>query len=204
MKKPYYILFAGVNGAGKSTLYHTGLWQHGGASDNLPRVNSDEILAANGWDWSSAQDQMKAGRLAVQEIRRHFAARESFNQETTLTGNAIMRNIRKAHEDGYRIVMFYVCVDTPDRANERIAHRGETGGHSIEPETVARRYNTSLENLAAVIGLCDETYLYDNTVNLELEARFTFDQLAYFNPAEPHLDWIERVMEALGYIEVRW
>jgi len=37
MKK--YILYAGVNGAGKSTLYQTTKY-----IDDMPRVNTDEIL----------------------------------------------------------------------------------------------------------------------------------------------------------------
>lgn len=201
-RQPYYILFAGVNGAGKSTLYRTGLWQHGSTVGSLARVNSDEILVANGWDWSSEADQMKAGRLAVKAIRTHLEKRESFNQETTLTGRAILRTIRNAREVGYRIIMYYVCVSNPSVANERIAHRGEIGGHSIDPDVVERRYDASLANLATIMGACDEAYLYDNTVSLELEARFSFGKLAYFNPSEPHLDWIARTMNALGYLEV--
>lgn len=41
MKK--YVLFAGVNGAGKSTLYNLG-----GEYMDLPRINTDEILAKFG------------------------------------------------------------------------------------------------------------------------------------------------------------
>ena len=48
MKK--YILIAGVNGAGKSTLYQAlqGL-------QNMPRVNTDEILREFG-DWRNMTD----------------------------------------------------------------------------------------------------------------------------------------------------
>ena len=200
--QPYYILFAGVNGAGKTTLYRSGLWQHGGINTEMPRVNPDEILVANGWDWRSEADQMKAGRLAVKSIRRHFGQLESFNQETTLTGNSIMRNIRHAREAGYRIVMFYVCVSDPAIANERIERRGSIGGHSIDPQTVTNRYEASLSNLIRITDACDELYLYDNTIRLELEARFKFGELAFFNPAEPHLAWIARILNALGYVDV--
>lgn len=202
MGRPYYILFAGVNGAGKSTLYRTGLWETGSLGPSMPRVNSDEILQDNGWDWRSESDQMKAGRIAVRRIRQHFEKHESFNQETTLTGHAIMRNIKKANETSYRIVMFYVCVDDPAIANGRIAQRGAIGGHSIAPNTVARRYDASLSNLASAIPLCDETFLFDNTVNLELEARFEFDELCYFNPSEPGYKWVSRVMGSMGYREI--
>lgn len=202
--KPYYIVFAGVNGAGKSTLFRTGLWKRGDVDAALPRINSDEIISENGWDWRSEADQLKAGKIAVRRIRSHLEGRESFNQETTLTGSSIMRNIQRAHEADYRIVMFYVCVSDPAIANVRIAHRGEIGGHLIDEEVVERRYSASLANLASAIKLCDETYLYDNTVSLELEARFKCDELAYYNPSAPHLRWLAQTLEALGYLEIEF
>ena len=168
----------------------------------LPRVNSDEIAAENGWDPRAQSSQLKAGRIAVEQIRRHLAARESFNQETTLTGKAIMRNIRNAHDARFQIVMFYVCVDDPATANERIAKRDALGGHFVPPEMVARRYDASLANLVDAIPLCDEIYLYDNSEQLELEASFARGALVYFNPNAPCPAWVMRSIEALGYTAV--
>lgn len=50
MKK--YILIAGVNGAGKSTLYQTLQ-----SLQNIPRVNSDEILKEFG-DWRNTKERV--------------------------------------------------------------------------------------------------------------------------------------------------
>ena len=71
----------------------------------------------------------------------------------------------------------------------------------VDPSVVSRRYNASLSNLVDIIEVCDEVYLYDNTLSLELEVRFESCRLAYFNPLEPHLRWVARVMGALGYVE---
>ncbi|MBQ9042556.1 MAG: hypothetical protein IJ111_07045 [Eggerthellaceae bacterium] len=200
--EPYYILFAGVNGAGKSTLFRTALWQHGEIDASLARVNSDEILVANGWNPLSESDQIKAGRLAVREIRGHFDKLESFNQETTLTGKSIMRNIHKAHEAGFHIIVFYVCVDSPSIANARIEHRSSIGGHSVDPDIVVRRYDESLHNLIEIIDLCEEVYLYDNTVALELEARFAMGELAFISPTGQSHEWVTRIFDGLGYVEI--
>lgn len=199
---PCYLLFAGVNGAGKSTLFQTGHWNQDGNIDVLPRINPDEIIVANGWDWRSEVDQIKAGKIAVRQIHEYLSNFQSFNQETTLTGQSIVRNIRKARDGHYHIVMFYICVSDPAIANARIAHRSKVGGHLIDEGVVMRRYDASLANLIHVVPLCDETYLYDNTINLELEARFKGDELAYYNPSAPHLPWLARVLKALGYSEV--
>ena len=98
--RPAYVVFAGVNGAGKSTFYRTGLWRTEEMPATMARVNSDEIVVAQGGDPASGADQLRAGREAVRLIEEHFAHRRSFNQETTLTGHAALRNMRRAREAG--------------------------------------------------------------------------------------------------------
>ena len=204
MAAPYYIVFAGVNGAGKSTLFRTGLWQNGSFPPDMPRVNPDEIIAAHGWNWKSSADQLKAGKEAVRRIRHYLENSASFNQETTLSGRMSVRTIVQARRNGFRIVLFYVGLDNPAIANTRIAHRGETGGHLIDPDAVERRYRSSLAHLVEVLDICDEAYLYDNTVTLQLAAAFTHGELFYIDP--PRLDdgWVAPVLTSLGYQEVPW
>lgn len=157
MKK--YIIIAGVNGAGKSTLY-----QVIEEFQNIPRVNIDDIVRENG-DWRNAADVMKAGKIAVGLINEYFDKQYSFNQETTLCGNSIMRNIDKAKTLGYYIELHYVGIDSVSLAKQRIAYRVEHGGHGIPDADVERRYYESLRNLKVVIDKCDQVIIYDNTVS---------------------------------------
>lgn len=113
MKK--YILIAGVNGAGKSTLYKTLEYL-----EDMPRVNTDEIVREFG-DWRNISDVMQAGKMAVYKIKEYFEKNISFNQETTLCGNSIIRNIEKAKKLGYQIELHYVGVESVQIAKERIA-----------------------------------------------------------------------------------
>lgn len=99
-----YILIAGVNGAGKSTLYQTNP-----ALQEMPRVNTDEILREFG-DWKNVKDVFKAGTIAVQKINQYFSEQVTFNQETTLCGNSVLKYIQKAKEQGYVIEIHYVGV----------------------------------------------------------------------------------------------
>ena len=203
MAKPYYLVFAGVNGAGKSTLFRTGLWQNGSLPGELPRVNPDEIILENCWDWRSESDQIKAGKEAVYRIRGYLERRESFNQETTLSGHAAVRTIRYAHDLGYYVVLFYVGLDDPSIANARIAHRGSVGGHLVKPSAVKRRYHSSLSNLVSVLDVCDEAYLYDNTVILRLAACFSQGEALYLDPERIDVGWVSRVFADYGYAEIR-
>lgn len=83
MKK--YILIAGVNGAGKSTLYQTL-----DSLKDIKRVNIDEIVRENG-NWRNPADVMTAGKQAIRVIKDYFDKGISFNQETTLCGNSILK-----------------------------------------------------------------------------------------------------------------
>ena len=155
MKK--YILIAGVNGAGKSTLYQT--------LDSLKlmeRINTDEIVRSFG-DWRNSSDVMKAGKLAVSKINNYFRNGVSFNQETTLCGNSILKNIDRAKSLGYEIELHYVGVESIELAKKRIAYRVAHGGHGIPDADVERRYVESFKHLNLVKDKCDLVILYDNT-----------------------------------------
>ena len=195
---PYYIVFAGVNGAGKSTLFNSGLWRLREMPTRLPRVNPDEIVREMGGDWRSSADQMKAAREAVLRIRCLLDVKKSFNQETTLSGHAVIGNIRRAYEAGYRIHLYYVGVDDVDVALARIAHRTNVGGHDIDRNAVVRRYRTSLSGLAKVLDYCEEATVFDNTHSLTSIAAWHRGTLSWWGNPQANAPWLLRAMADEG------
>lgn len=165
MKK--YILIAGVNGAGKSTLYQTNSGLQG-----IPRVNTDEILREFG-DWKNINDVFKAGTIALKKITQYFSEGITFNQETTLCGNAVLKYINKAKEAGYLIEIHYVGVDSVEIAKERVRQRVLDGGHGIDEEDIERRYYESFKQMNRILKECDLVVFYDNTKDFR---RFAFFQ----------------------------
>lgn len=164
---PVYVVFAGVNGAGKSTFYRSYDWCNVRSDMRMSRVNPDEILAAAGKDWRSPRDQLWAGRRALEEIERHFQRKESFSQETTLAGRTSVARVRRAYGLGYKVRLFYIGVDSPNTAVERISHRVECGGHDIDMRSVERRYVASIEALGKVLDYTHEAVILDNTNGFE-------------------------------------
>lgn len=187
--QPVYVIFAGVNGAGKSTFYRTGLWRTEDMPRTMTRVNSDEIVVAQGGDPASSADQLRAGREAVRLIEECLSRRRSFNQETTLTGHAVLRNMSRAREAGYRVVLYYIGVDTAAVALDRIAHRVAVGGHDIDEGAVLRRYRASLGNLSRALDLCDEATILDNTVEFVALARWSAGVLSWVGDVAKHGAW---------------
>ncbi|WP_080803444.1 AAA family ATPase [Arabiibacter massiliensis] len=197
MAAPRYILFAGVNGAGKSTLFKSGLWDRTSVSEDMPRVNSDEILVAHGWDWADRSAQLRAGREALELVRTCLESRTSFNQESTLTGHSIMRTISSARQRGFAITLYYVGVDDPEIANRRIKRRTELGGHGVDPETVRRRARSSFDNLVKAVPLCDEAFLFDNTYLLKPVARIARGDLVRYEFETMDVSWPDEIMQRL-------
>ncbi|HIW76130.1 MULTISPECIES: hypothetical protein [Gordonibacter] len=192
-----YTLFAGVNGAGKSTLFRSDLWDSSTITPTTPRVNSDEILLASGWDWTDSTAQLRAGKEALRIVKTCLEQRVSFNQETTLTGRTIMRFIAQAKELGFYITLYYVGIEDPEIANRRIAYRVTQGGHGIDPDTVRRRAKASFDNLVQAVPLCDEVFLFDNTYLLKPMARFFAGDLVSYENQSIDVTWIHEIMMRL-------
>ena len=155
MKK--YVIIAGVNGVGKSTLY-----QSNDNLKNMPRINVDEIVKDIG-DWKNIPDVYKAGKIAVRRIIQYFNEGITFNQETTLCGNSIIKNILMAKELGYSVELHYVGVDSVEIAKERVKHRVEQGGHGITERDIERRYIETFKKLNIILNECNLIAFYDNS-----------------------------------------
>lgn len=166
------IVIAGPNGAGKTTF----------AREFLPReagcpvfVNAD-LIAAGLAPFAPETAAVQAGRLMLQELARHFAARESFAFETTLAGRAYVSHIRAWQAAGYRVKLIFLQLDSPEAAIARVAERVRQGGHHIPEETIRRRFAAGRAHFERLYApLVDAWALYDNA-----------------GPKPVLLDWSER------------
>ncbi|CAK7010618.1 MAG: hypothetical protein TIS_02142 [Tissierella sp.] len=158
-----YTVIAGVNGAGKSIFYNSGELDR---SKLGVRVNVDELIAERyNNNWKDFKTQIRAGKEIVREINRCIENKLSFNQETTLAGKTILNTIEKAKKLEYIINLHYIGINSPELAISRVRERVLKGGHGIPDETIYSRYFNSLENLQEILPICDNVYIYDNSVN---------------------------------------
>ena len=191
MKKIFY-LFAGVNGAGKSTLYNSEKLDND--IKNSIRINTDEIVKKIGI-WKNNSDQIRAAKIAINLRNECFQYDKSFNEETTLTGKTILKTINKAKELGYELQLFYVGVNNPEIAKERIKIRVEKGGHNIENDVVEKRYYESLTNLKEIISKFDKVYLYDNSKKYKNIFSFSNNKILF--KSDESISWAKEVIEII-------
>jgi predicted ABC-type ATPase len=159
-KQPLCIVIAGPNGAGKTTF----------ARDYLPRtarvvhfVNAD-LIAGGLSPLRPELAGLAAGRLVLRELDRLAKARADFAFESTLSGLAYLRRLKRWKSVGYRIEIIYLHIPSPQLALRRIAARVRQGGHEVPAADVLRRFSRSWTNFQNSYRLlADEWTVYDNS-----------------------------------------
>ena len=125
------IIIAGPNGAGKTTFAREFLPKEA----DCPVFLNADLIAAGLAPFSPETVAIRAGRLMLQEMQRHFIAHQSFAFETTLSGRTYLRLIEQWRAAGYRVKLIFLQLDSPEEAIARVAHRVQQGGHERSRES---------------------------------------------------------------------
>lgn len=177
-----FYLFAGINGSGKTSFYKT----ISEGMDLGERVSIDETASLLG-SWLDPVIQVRAGRIALQQAFDHIDAGVTFNQETTLPGAVIERQLREAKAAGFTVILYFLGVDTVETAIERVRRRVAKGGHGIPESLIRRRWENMPAALGKILPYCDLAYFYDNTECFRQIVLLEGTRLVDADPALP--DW---------------
>lgn len=169
--RPVLIVIAGPNGSGKTTITSK-ILRHEWLEDAL-YVNPDQVAQEKFGDWNSPEAVMQAARYCEQQREACIANRKSLIFETVLSSDGKVDFIRRAHEAGYFIRIFFVATNHPSINASRIAQRVLEGGHDVPITKIISRYQKSILNCKRVASLADRIYVYDNSVE-DTEARLLF------------------------------
>ena len=169
--RPVLIVIAGPNGSGKTTITSK-ILRHEWLEDAL-YVNPDQVAQEKFGDWNSPEAVMQAARYCEQQREACIANRKSLIFETVLSSDGKVDFIRRAHEAGYFIRIFFVATNHPSINASRIAQRVLEGGHDVPITKIISRYQKSILNCKRVASLADHIYVYDNSVE-DTEARLLF------------------------------
>ena len=165
--RPTLYIIAGCNGAGKTTASYSVL------PDLLncrEFVNADEI--AKGLSpFNPESVAIEAGKLMLQRIDLLLSQKKTFAIETTLATRSYASLIKRAHENGYQVVLLFFWLSSPELAIERVAKRIREGGHNIPTQTIIRRYWLGLQNFFNIFApIVDLWTFYENVDDTTLIA----------------------------------
>jgi len=169
-------IVAGPPGGGKSSFFALS-----GFADHV--FNADDRAAElNAGSYQNIPTAVRAtvNREFESFVRGSIRSGASFALETTLRSTITFEQAKLARENGFRITMFYVALDSVERHIERVMRRAARGGHSASESTLRRIHASSLGNLPASLipensGI-EIVQVYDNSRSerrprLVLEAR---------------------------------
>jgi predicted ABC-type ATPase len=154
---PVFLLIAGPNGASKSTFTEKWLKPLG-----FPGVDPDAIgRELFGRHAASAAEALWASMEAASRIRRHFLERTSVSLETVFsdTKGYKFELIAEARAVGFRTILIFIGVDSPEICIARVMDRVDQGGHDVDDEVShhanCQRACRSSDNLND--SLCEST-----------------------------------------------
>ena len=169
--RPVLIVIAGPNGSGKTTITSK-ILRHEWLEDAL-YINPDQVAQERFGDWNSPEAVMQAAQYCEQQREQCLAQRQSLIFETVLSSEGKVDFIRRAHEAGYFIRVFFVSTCHPAINSSRIAKRVMQGGHDVPIPKIISRYQKSILNCKRVAAIADRVYVYDNSVD-DAEALLLF------------------------------
>lgn len=193
--RPVLIVIAGPNGSGKTTITSK-ILRHEWLEDAV-YVNPDQVAQDRFGDWNSPEAVLQAARYC--EERREACLRDgrSLIFETVLSSEGKVDFIRRAHEAGYFVRLFFVSTSHPAINSSRIAKRVMKGGHDVPIPKIISRYQKSIVNCKRCVTLADRLYVYDNSID-DAEARLLF-RMTDGKPFKRYTDdiptWAQTIIE---------
>lgn len=173
-KNPNMYIVAGPNGVGKTTFMEEFLPHY---ANCLHFVNAD-LIAAGLSPFAPESAAIKAGKLVLGEIKNHVDHRHDFAFETTLAGKSYVRFLKRVKEEGYRIHLFFLWLQSVELAIKRIETRVKAGGHYVPTSDVKRRFHRGIDNLFNLyMPLLDFWMIFDNSGASPREVAFEKDGL---------------------------
>lgn len=155
---PQLILVGGSNGSGKTTLAKRMVEVYGfrylGADEFAYKLNPLDVESV----------QVAAAKLFINAIKTAIDNKESIIVESTLSGLTLLRHIRAAKNNGYRVLCVYIYLESVEISILRVKLRVSQGGHNVPEEDIRRRFPRSRLNFwNSYRPICHSWELYYNS-----------------------------------------
>ena len=193
--KPVLIVIAGPNGSGKTTITSK-ILRHEWLEDAV-YVNPDQVAQDKYGDWNSSEAVMQAAQYCEKQREECLVNKQSLIFETVLSSDGKVDFIRRAHNAGYFIRIFFVATSHPSINASRIARRVMKGGHDVPITKVISRYYKSILNCKRCATLADRVYIYDNSID-DADARLLFrmtDGLLFKQYTDDIPEWAKTLID---------
>ncbi len=166
MQQPSLIIIAGCNGSGKSTYSQSLVGER-----TLPFDYDKKFLEY----YKNLRDSEYREQFAIDRatsdlehlVSESFKHRQSFCFETNFV--TVPSNwINEAKKLGYCIEIYFFCLETIEKAKERVLLRAKNEGHFVEDDIISYKWKEGYKNLNNHFFLADRLFILDNSVDSEI------------------------------------
>ena len=197
-------VLAGVNGGGKSSVGGKALEVVGVPFFN-PDLHARKLMEANP-SLGLAMANGLVWNVGFDGLKRAIANGGRWAFETTLGGHQIVTTLIEASKAGAAIHMWFVGLSSPELHIQRVQLRVSKQGHSIPETKIRQRYDTSRQNLIALMPHLTTLRLYDNSIEGDPDAAdgsrpapvllLSIDRkrVTYIAPIDQVPDWAKAVI----------
>ncbi|MBX3102658.1 MAG: zeta toxin family protein [Bacteroidetes bacterium] len=137
-------------------------WQAHGLREKLNRYLTFELFRENVIQTGLFSYLSAAlGEFLRQE---YLLQKCDFTFETVFSDTSKVDFLKQAKGAGYKIYLYYVCLESAELNVQRVKDRMDMGGHFVPDEKIRSRYQSALNNLVPAFDLADNAYLFDNSI----------------------------------------
>ena len=172
MRRPRLTILGGPNGAGKTTLAKS---SYADLLETDRFLNADEFAAELSSD-APGDKAVPAGRRLIELRRLWLDEGIDFIIESTLATKTLLRSVKFASANNYRITLIFLWVSDPDICIQRVANRVSQGGHYIPADIIKRRHARGLQLLPSFLAATDDADIIDANGPPKLIARRRADR----------------------------
>lgn len=90
-------------------------------------------------------------------------SKKSFSFETVFSHPSKLDFIDFAHQNNYKVYLYFIGTETPKMNVERVKDRVLKGGHLVNQDKIEKRYFLTMDLLIEMVKKVDQTYLWDNS-----------------------------------------
>jgi len=159
--KPVFLLIAGPNGASKSTFSEKRL-----KPLRLPCIDPDAVAKELFGRYVENRDEaIKATVEASLRARKHLLQGKSIALESVFSDRKGYKLglLEEARRAGFKTVLVFIGVDSPEICIARVQDRVNLGGHNVPDNVVRDRFPRCFANLRKALAKIDIALLIDNS-----------------------------------------